>query len=149
MKNCCLRLLLTISCLVLMQAATSALPLPQGSTERPANTARDQERVSTHAGDRSVVRRRASRISAGPGSQTESVRVAPARSWNQAGPTRSGVVAPQVQNKSAGRPLAVPPSVAHGNNVRHRGSNPAVVGGPASSNTRNVGALNGTSMKRP
>jgi hypothetical protein len=32
--------------------------------------------------------------------------------------------------------------------VRHRGPNPAVVGGPANSGSRMTGALNGTRMSR-
>ena len=39
---------------------------------------------------------------------------------------------------------AVPP----GNNVRHRGDNPAVIGGSANSVVRNSGAISGTSVHR-
>jgi hypothetical protein len=39
-------------------------------------------------------------------------------------------------------------SVPSVNNVRHRGANPATIGGPAKSNSRNAGAINGTSVHR-
>jgi hypothetical protein len=57
------------------------------------------------------------------------------------------------QNRTANNALpvhstsVVRPTVASLNNVRHRGPNPAVVGGSAS-NTGNTGALNGTRMHR-
>jgi hypothetical protein len=54
------------------------------------------------------------------------------------------------------RRASVPPSVASLNpsrsplskDVRHRGPNPAVVGGPASWNHGNIGAINGAGMHR-
>ena len=49
----------------------------------------------------------------------------------------------RVRTPSAARPDA--PSL---NNVRHRGPNPAVVGGSANTIARNPGAINGTSMNR-
>lgn len=45
-------------------------------------------------------------------------------------------------------PSAVRPSVPSLSNVRHRGPNPAIVGGPRSSNSRNTGAIDGTHMNR-
>lgn len=45
-------------------------------------------------------------------------------------------------------PSAVRPSVPSLSNVRHRGANPAIVGGTRSSNTRNTGAIDGTHMNR-
>jgi hypothetical protein len=42
----------------------------------------------------------------------------------------------------------VRPAVLSLNNVRHRGPNPAVVGGSVSSDSRNIGAINGTRMNR-
>jgi hypothetical protein len=44
---------------------------------------------------------------------------------------------------SAGRPAA--PSLS---NARHRGANPAIVGGTGNSSTRNTGVLDGTHMNR-
>jgi hypothetical protein len=48
-----------------------------------------------------------------------------------------------VQTSAAIRPGG--PSL---DNVRHRGANPAVIGGPGSSDSSNTGAVNGTRMKR-
>ena len=151
MKNRCLRLLLTISCAALMHASSSAAPLPQGSSERPASGTREQQQVSTHraVAESRVVRRRAGRILAGPDSPMGRKHFAPARSWNQPGAARSGTVAPQFQNRGLGHPSAIPlPSVVHGSNVRHRGANPAVIGGSANSDARSTGGLNGTRMPR-
>ncbi len=48
-----------------------------------------------------------------------------------------------VQSPNATRP-ALPPQ----SNVRHRGANPAVIGGSANFGVRNTGAINGTSVRR-
>ena len=59
-----------------------------------------------------------------------------------------------VQNEAVNNALPVrPPSVVRLtgpplNNLRHRGPNPAVVGGSANSYSRNSGAINGTRMNR-
>ena len=45
-------------------------------------------------------------------------------------------------------PSVVRPSVPLLNNVRHRGPNPAVVGGSANSDGRNTGAINGARVHR-
>ena len=45
-------------------------------------------------------------------------------------------------------PSVVRPTVPSLNNVRHRGPNPAVVGGSANSHSSNTGAINGTRMNR-
>ena len=143
MKNRCLRLLLTISCAVLMQAATSAAPLPR-SSERSANETGDQPKPA--ATERSVVRGRASRISAGPGSPIKRERLVPTRPWNQ--PATPRLVTPQVKNKSIGHASIAPLRGVPGSNVRHHGSNPAVIGGSANSDGRSTGGLKGTRMPR-
>jgi len=59
-----------------------------------------------------------------------------------------------IRNETVKNALPVrPPCVVRAaepslSNVRHRGPNPAVVGGPVNSNSRNIGALNGTGMNR-
>ena len=59
-----------------------------------------------------------------------------------------------IRNETVKKALPVrPPSVVKAavpplNNVRHRGPNPAVVGGSANSDSRNTGTLNGTRMSR-
>jgi len=45
-------------------------------------------------------------------------------------------------------PSVVRPIAPSFNNVRHRSSNPAVVGGSPNSHSRNIGAINGTRMNR-
>jgi hypothetical protein len=45
-------------------------------------------------------------------------------------------------------PSVVRPAVPLPNNVRHRGPNPAVVGGSPNSQSRNTGAINGTRINR-
>src|SRR5271170_7504992 len=45
-------------------------------------------------------------------------------------------------------PSVVRPAVPSFNNVRHRGPNPAIVGGAGISSTRNTGVLDGTHMNR-
>ena len=66
------------------------------------------------------------------------------------GATKEGVI----HNETLNRTLPVrPPSVPRTNtpslnNVRHRGPNPAVIGGPRSSNTSNTAAINGTHLGR-
>jgi len=152
MKNGCFHFyfLLTVSCAVLMRAPSSAAPLPQGSSEPPAKTIRDQQQVSIHAtaAQRSVGGSRASKIFAGPGFPMEREHF-PTRSRSQPGASRSGVVALQFQNNGIGYASAVvPTAIGHSNDARHRSSNPAVVGGPASSDTRNIGGINGTRAPR-
>lgn len=52
-----------------------------------------------------------------------------------------------VHNSQPVRPPAVArPAAPSLNNVRHRGVNPAIVGGPESSKTRNTGAIDGSHM---
>ena len=53
------------------------------------------------------------------------------------------------QRSLPGRPLGVVQTTAPSlSNVRHRGSNPAVIGGLASSDTRNTAAINGNQFGR-
>ncbi len=46
------------------------------------------------------------------------------------------------------RPASIWPRVPLPNNARHRGANPAVIGGSASSNGRNAGAIDGAHINR-
>ena len=74
----------------------------------------------------------------------------------QSGPNRSGGATrvEVIHHETLHRTQPVrPPGVVRTNapslsNVRHRGSNPAVIGGPASSGTRNTAALNGNQIGR-
>ncbi len=75
---------------------------------------------------------------------------------HQPGPDKSGGAAKGglIQTETVNNALPVrPPSVVRPtvpslNNVRHRGPNPAVVGGSANLQSRNTGAINGTRMNR-
>ena len=59
-----------------------------------------------------------------------------------------------IQNETVNNALpvrtsrVVRPTVPSLNNVRHRGPNPALVGGSANLHSRNTGAINGTGMNR-
>jgi hypothetical protein len=54
-----------------------------------------------------------------------------------------------VSHGPSNRPSSpVRPAVPSLSNVRHRGANPAIVGGAGNSNTRNTAALDGTHMNR-
>jgi hypothetical protein len=73
------------------------------------------------------------------------------RSRRSGGAAKDGLI----QNKTLSdalpirpRSAVIRPSVPSLNNMRHRGANPAVVGGPAISAGRNSGAITGTRMHR-
>ena len=75
---------------------------------------------------------------------------------HQPGSDKSGGAAKGglIQNETVHNALPVRPSsvvrptAPSLNNVRHRGPNPAVIGGSANSDRRNTGAINGTRMNR-
>jgi hypothetical protein len=74
----------------------------------------------------------------------------PPGSTLSAGAAKGGLIPNQtVHNALAVRtPSVIRPTVPSLNNVRHRGPNPAVVGGSANLHSRNIGAINGTRMNR-
>ena len=145
MKVTCLPfLLLTVSCAVFMQETTYAAS-PQ------------------HAPDKNHSHSLAGLIASNPPKQLKATQKRPlprnAASLRQPASARSGAAAKSalIQNETAKHALrvrstSVRPSMASLNplpaNVRHRGSNPAVVGGPANSRNSNTGAINGTGMHR-
>jgi hypothetical protein len=63
----------------------------------------------------------------------------------QNGSARSQTVNHSSPNRASS---AIRPAVPALSNTRHRGANPAIVGGAGNSNTRNSAALDGTHMKR-
>ena len=63
----------------------------------------------------------------------------------QNGSARNETVSHAPSNRA---PSSVRPSMPSLSNVRHRGANPAIVGGVGTSNARNFGALDGTHMNR-
>ena len=146
MKVSCLPfLLLTVSCAALMQE-TSYAASPQ------------------HASDKNHPHSRAGLIASNRPEQLPASQKRPLprneASLRQPASARSGAAAKSalIQNETAkhappARSTSVRPSVASLNplpsiNVRHRGSNPAVVGGSANSGISNSGAINGTGMHR-
>ena len=137
-------LLLTVSCAALIQE-TSYAASPQHA---PAQN-HPRSRAGLTAGNRSKQL------------PTSRKRFLPrnAASLRQPTSARSGAAAKSalIQNETAKHALpvqstSVRPSVASLNplptNVRHRGSNPAVVGGLANSRNSDTGAINGTGMHR-
>jgi hypothetical protein len=71
--------------------------------------------------------------------------------WNSSGgAARSGFIRSEtVHSASAVRtPSVVQPTALPFANSRHHSGNPAVVGGPASSDNKNAGTINGTRMNR-
>ena len=135
-------LLLTMSCAALMQETSYA--------------------ASQHASDKNHPHSRAGLIASNRPKQLPATQKRPlprnAASLRQPASARSGAAAKSalIQNETAKHALPVRstnvrPSVASLNplptNVRHRGSNRAVVGGLANSGS-NTGAINGTGMHR-
>jgi hypothetical protein len=120
----------------------------------------DEQQALRHASDQNHLRSLANLTSANrpkliPNSREHSTS-GNAMKRHQPGLTKSGGVANgglvknekiidarPVQTSSVARSAA--PSL---NNLRHRGANPAVVGGSAISESRNTGAINGTRMNR-
>jgi len=156
---------IVISCVALMRETGYAVS-PQRSSQGPANASRDQVRESEHAAPTDGKNRQDGKTSAGTrnhrfGSDRSLARVKgpsaqqltnpPRRSTS--GNARRGLLRGRlVQSETANPALPVrPPTVVRPpapslENVRHRGANPAVIGGSANSDVRNTGALNGTRM---
>lgn len=156
MKAACLLFLipiLTMSCAALMQRTSYTVPWQPTSAVSSANAA-----------GKNRPRSRASRTTANRPKQLPISRKCSAP-WNptnlhQLGPDKSGGAAKAglVKHETVNTALPVRRlSVARTNlpslnpslnNVRHRGPNPAVVGGSTNSNNSNTGSINGTRMHR-
>ena len=67
-----------------------------------------------------------------------------------AGAAQNGLARSETTNHAASNRAqgAVRPAVPSLGNVRHRGANPAIIGGAGNSNSRNSAALDGTHMNR-
>ena len=143
--------------------AEYAAPVDNGKHETGGKDSNAQ-RDARHASDKNHPRSRASLTAPNhpkqlPNSRKRSM---PGNAMNlhQPGSDKSGGVAKggSIQNEKVNNAPAVrPPSVVRPtvaslnnalNNVRHRGPNPAVVGGSANLAGRNIGAINGTRMNR-
>jgi hypothetical protein len=166
-------LILTMSSAGLMPGTSYAAPSQQTSAPSSTNTASagnpsNEQRDPSHASDKNHPRRRARLTAANHPKQLPNgrKRSIPGNAVNlhQTGSGKSGVATKGVstQNETASkaipvrRPGAVRPTATtlnpSLNNVRHRGPNPAVVGGSAGGsanlNSSNTGAINGTRMHR-
>jgi hypothetical protein len=66
------------------------------------------------------------------------------------GAAKGGLIQRETVNTALPRrpPSVIRPSVPLLNNVRHRGANPAVIGGAANSDGRNTGVINGARVHR-
>jgi hypothetical protein len=71
-------------------------------------------------------------------------------SSNSSSAVKAGIIQPEPAKTAVPHGLQsfVQPSVPSLANVRHRGANPAIIGGSAKSGSRNAGAINGTRMQR-
>ncbi len=139
--------------------AEHAAPANDGKRQKEGNPS-DEQRDRCHASDKNHPRSRASLTAANrpkqlPKSRKRSI---PGNAMNlhQPGSDKSGGAAKggllqndRVNNTLPVRPpCVVRPTLPLPNNARHRGPNPAVVGGSARSDSRNTGAINGTRMSR-
>ena len=132
------RLVLAIVCAASMAASCSGLA--QDSSERPSKQTGDQRQNSV-----SAARTAASRIGANHGTpdtfKSDHSTVRPLLKGSVAS-TSTGA------HTQAFHARQVSPGAMSPNQVRHRGSNPAVVGGSSTSEDRGTGSLNGSRMPR-
>ena len=172
MKPLCF-LFLTIACVLWIEGTTCAASSQQTSAEGSATTPvagnpSKEQRYPRHASDKNHPRSRASLTAANHPKQlpNDRKRSIPGNAANlhQSGSGKSGAAAKGglIQNETARNAMPVrPPGTVRPtatmlnpslNNVRHRGPNPAVVGGSAGGsvnlNSSNAGAINGTRMPR-
>ena len=143
---------LTMSCAMLMQGTSYAVPSQPASAVSSTNL--------RHLSDKNGPRSRATLTAASrpqqlPNSRKRSV-ARNATNSHQPSSGKSGRAATggSIQNEtvnsapSVRRPNAIRPTMLSFNTVRHRGPNPAVVGGTANPACRNTGTINGTRMNR-
>jgi hypothetical protein len=126
-------------------------PLPRGEgVPRPAFSPAGAGRVRGHSRPASQKVNRPKQL---PNSRQRSLL---GNALHQPGSDKSGGAARSgfIRNETAHHTLpvrtssSVRPTVPALNNVRHRGPNPAVVGGAPNSRSSNGGAINGTRMNR-
>ena len=137
----------------------AAAPADGGETQT-AGKPSDEQRDHRHVSDKNHPRSRASLTKANRPQQLPNNRQRStsgnAMNLHQPGSDKSGGAAKADSSRTKqpttpclfGRQVSSDPTVPSLNNVRHRGPNPAVIGGSANSDTRNTGAINGTQMNR-
>ena len=157
-------LFLTMSFAAWMQAAAYAAPsIPpsqQTSPDTPANTPskvsrRDESAAPDHPSSHASQIKKTD-LPKQPSNIRQRTAAGSAENLHQPGSAKSAGAAKagSIQNATAGKAQPVrSPSVAHPvalspYTVRHRGANPAVIGGSAGPGNRNTGAINGTRMNR-
>ncbi len=141
------------------RAAGHAAPADDGNRQKTAKPS-DERQDGSHGSENNQVRSPADLTSTNrpkriPNSREDStsgnaMKLRRPRAINNGGLAKGGLIknekvsdARPVQTLSVARSAA--PSL---NNVRHRGANPAVIGGSTISDSRNAGAINGTRMNR-
>jgi hypothetical protein len=146
----------TLSRLVNLQAPRKGEAFPHSGAAEPKapHEQRDHGRASdtNHPPSRASLTK-ANRPRQLPSSRQRSL---PGNALHQAGSDKFGGVAKTgfIRNQTINNALAVRtpsvvrPTVLSPNNVRHRSSNPAVVGGSPNSHSSNTGAINGTRLNR-
>jgi hypothetical protein len=145
-----------LSRLVNVQTPRKGEAFPHSGAAEPK--ASHEQRDHGRASDTNHPPSRASLAKANRPKQLPNVRQRsrPGNALHQPGPDKSGGAAKgglipneTVNNALAVRtPSVVRPTVPLLNNVRHRGPNPAAVGGSPNSHGSNTGAINGTRMNR-
>src|SRR5208283_435 len=133
---------------------------PDAGKRRKEGNPSDEQRGPRYASGKNHPRSRASLTAANrpkqlPRNRKRSI-TGNAMNLHQSALDKSGGAATGglIRNETVKNALPVrPPSVVRSavpslDNVRHRGPNPAVVGGSANSDSRNTGAINGTRMNR-
>lgn len=123
---------------------------------KPSDEQRERRNVSdTKIARRSAVLLKANRPKSLPNAQERfshgnAMNLQQPGSNKSAGAARGGFIQQEAVNTAlrAHRTNVLPFTGPLHNNVRHRGANPAVIGGPVNSNSRNSAAINGTRMIR-
>ena len=138
--------------------AAHSAPAEDGKNQNDGKPS-DERRDPRHASDKNHQGSRASLTSANRPKQASNDRERStsgnATNLHQPGLSKSGGVANGLSQKATvnnvlpvRRPSVTRPIVPSPSNVRHRGANPAVIGGSANSDSRNTGAINGARMNR-
>jgi hypothetical protein len=160
-----LTIVLTMGCAGLMFGTGHAAQSQQASAESSATTLvagnpSKEKRSPRHASDKNHPRSRASLTASRHPKQLpnggKSSMLGNAANLQRPGSGKSGAAATGglVQSEAVNSAQrvrstsAVRPAAASLNNIRHRGPNPAVVGGSANFKSSNTGAINGTRMHR-
>ncbi len=139
----------------LSEAASADVAKPPASTERAGSRQVQHKNAKANRLPLPASAGKTNRLKHPPNGHSKSTTAVP-RSAYKSGPSQSAVATKKgsIQNKSVTRVSAVqrpnmfPSSSPLLDNVRHRGPNPALIGGLGSSKPRESGAINGSSITR-